>query len=172
MGRTLGAALITAALGGAGFLVARSYALRPIHLRTLQTVLSLLVTEITYAATPLPDALVTIGRRTRSPVGEFVLDVAGRLRSDPRPSVADAWQQGVLACRGQWALTAGDEDVLIDLGGAIGRSFADDQARHLQLALTRLARHQDEAEAEAKVHTRLWRYAGLCGAALIVLMLY
>lgn len=170
--RAFGAALITTSLGGAGFVVARSYEQRPGHLRSLQTALALLITEITYSATPLPEALADVGRRMDPAVGEFALSVAEGLRSDAPPPVAEAWRQAVLAQRGRWALTSDDEAVLFDLAGAIGRSFADDQEKHLQLALTRLARRQEEAEADAKVHIRLWRYVGLCAAALLLLWLY
>lgn len=170
--RAFGAALITTSLGGAGFVVARSFELRPGHLRSLQTALALLRTEITYAATPLPEALADIGRRTAPAVGEFTLAVAKQLRADAPLPVADAWRQAVLAQRGRWALTTEDEEVLLDLASALGRSFAHDQEKHLQLALTRLARHQEAATEEAKVHIRLWRYVGLCAAGMLILWLY
>lgn len=168
----MGTALIAGSLGSAGFVVARTYELRPAHLRMLQTALALLATEITYTATPLPEALASVGRHVAPAVGRFALHVARQLREDPRPAAADAWRRAVLARRGRWALTREDEAVLLDLAPAIGTTFADDQEKHLRLALTRLARRQEEAEAEAKAHVRLWRYGGWCAAALLILLLY
>lgn len=168
----LGAVSVITALGGAGFVVARSYSERPRVLRSLQAALTMLVTEITYAATPLPEALERIARHSPSAVAEFALSVANGLESGDGASTAEAWRQAVYEQRGRWSLTGSDEDVLLDLGGYLGRSLADDQEKHLRLALTQLARRQDEAEADAVVQTRLWRYLGLCVAGLIVLLLY
>lgn len=172
MWRWLGTAFIAGSLGSAGFLVARTYEQRPAHLRALQTALALLATEITYTATPLPEALAAVGRHVSPAVGRFAVHVAEQLRTDPRPAAADAWRRAVSAQKGRWALTAEDEAVLLDLAPAIGRSFADDQEKHLRLALTRLARRQEEAEAAAKDLVRLWRYGGWCAAALLILLLY
>lgn len=134
--------------------------------------LTMLVTEITFTATPLPDALDRISRHASRPVADFTRTVSNGLRAGSGATTDDVWRYSVRRQRGKWSLTPADEEVLLDLGGYLGRSYAEDQEKHLQLAVTQLSRRQAEAEAEAAVKTRLWRYLGLCAAGLLVLLLY
>src|SRR5690606_34522770 len=98
---------------------------------------------------------------------------AARGLSGPVPvSAAEAWRRSVIALRRRWALTEADEAALLELAPYLGQTFADDQERHLRLALERLARQQQEAAAEVAVQSRLWRGLGACGGALLVLLLY
>lgn len=74
--------------------------------------------------------------------------------------------------RRRWALTPADEAILLELAPYLGQTFADDQERHLRLALERLAQQQRQAAEEAAVQSRLWRGLGVCGGALLALLLY
>lgn len=167
----LGAALVLAAASTSGFVVARSYSERSMVLRGMQGALTMLLTEISYGATPLPDALERVAKHAPPSVATFFA-VAGRLvgGEDPLPA-ADAWRRALLQQRRRWCLTADDEAVLLDLASYIGRTSAADQEKHFRLALTRLDRQQQEAEAEAAVQIRLWRYLGVCVGGLLVLLM-
>lgn len=168
----LGVLSVVTALGGAGFVVAHFYAQRPRQLRALQSALTMLLTEITFTATPLPDALERIARHSSDTVSRFASAVAKEIRAGQGVSTAEVWRRCVYAQRGKWSLTLADEDILLDLGEYLGRSYADDQQKHLQLAITQLARRQAEAETVASVQIRLWRYLGFCAAGLLLLLLY
>ncbi|MFS8583393.1 MAG: hypothetical protein FWJ61_11125 [Limnochordales bacterium] len=171
MGSWLGAALILVAAGAAGFVVAGSYSQRPAILAGLQTALTMLHTEIVYGATPLPEALERVGRRTAPAVAPFFAEAAALLaRRRPLPA-PEAWRRALLSQRRRWCLTAADEEALLDLAPYLGRTSAADQERHLRLALARLARQQQEAEAEAAVQARLWRWLGVCVGGLLVIAL-
>ncbi|HEY8418079.1 MAG TPA: hypothetical protein VIK93_08610 [Limnochordales bacterium] len=171
MASQLGAALVLAAAGLLGAVVARTYQERPQVLRALQAALTMLATEITYAATPLPEALRRVARHTPAAVASFFEEVSRALEHNPGAPVGEVWRRAVAARRG-WCLTAEDEAVLLDLGGYLGRSAAADQERHLRLALAQLSRLQGEAEAQRDAHVRLWRYLGLCAGGCLVLLLY
>lgn len=171
MARGLGAALVLAAAGMLGAIIARAYQERPRALRALQSALAMLLTEIVYGATPMPDALDRVARRTPAPVGRFFAAAASYLRAEPGAGTAQAWRRALADPPG-WCLTADDEAVLADLGNCLGRSDAADQEKHLRLALAQLQRLQAQAEAERDVHVRLWRYLGAGAGAALVLLLY
>lgn len=168
----IGAALVLAAAAAAGFVVAGSYTQRVALLQALHGALTMLLTEIRYGAVPLPEALARVARHG-PPAAAALFAEAARTLSGPAPmTAADAWRRSVAAQRRRWALTADDEAVLQELAPYLGQTFADDQERHLRLAMARLARQQQEAAAEAAAQSRLWRYLGVCGGALLVLLLY
>lgn len=155
-----------------GFVIARSYSERPAVLRSLQGALMMLLTEISYGSTPLPEALARVARHCPSPVDGFFLTVRDNLSDDDPMVAADAWRHAVWQQRRRWCLTPADEAILMDLAGYIGQTFAVDQEKHLRLALTQLSRQQEEAAAEAGVQSRLWRYLGVCAGGLLVLLFY
>ncbi|OUN01793.1 MAG: hypothetical protein BAA04_02735 [Firmicutes bacterium ZCTH02-B6] len=171
MSRALGAALVFGAAAMIGAVVARAHQDRPRVLRSLQAALTMLQTEIVYAGTPLPEALGQVARRTPPPTGAFFAAAADILRSRPGITAGEAWQEALRAGPG-WPLTVDDELVLQDLGACLGRSDAADQQKHLQLALTQLARLQAEAEAQREAQVRLWRWLGVCAGGCLVLLLY
>lgn len=171
MWNVLGAALVLGAAGMSGFVVARSYSDRPAVLRGLQGALTMLLTEIRYGATLLPDALVRIARHSPPPVDEFLFS-AGAYLSNDGLSTATAWRRAVTEQRGRWCLTNADEAVLLDLAGYIGQTFADHQENHIRLALVHLRRQEEEAAADAGVQSKLWRYLGVCAGGLLVLLFY
>lgn len=171
MWRLLGCVLVLIGTGVGGFVVARSYSQRPGVLRALRGALTMLTTEITYGTTPLPEAASRIARHSPAPVDTFFRIVSASLRDDA-VCTATAWREAVARQRGRWPLTSADENVLFELAAYIGQSFAADQEKHLQLALSRLDRQQEEAREQADVQTRLWRYLGICTGLLVVLLLY
>jgi len=170
--QALGAALVLGASAAAGFVVAGSYGQRAALLRALHGGLAMLLTEIRYGATPLPEALERVARHGPPAAAPLFAQAARGLSGPVLVSAAEAWRRSVIALRRRWALTEADEAALLELAPYLGQTFADDQERHLRLALERLARQQQEAAAEVAVQSRLWRGLGACGGALLVLLLY
>ncbi|MBO8142641.1 MAG: stage III sporulation protein AB [Firmicutes bacterium] len=172
MWRLFGAALVLAACGMFGALVARARTERIRVLGELETAFSMLATEIGYAATPLPEALLKVSRHSPPPVDGFLERAAGEIAGPSGVPTAEAWAAAVRAQRSRWCLAREDEAVLLDLGPYLGQTGAADQEKHLRLTLTRLGRLHARAEAEAHVQSRLWRYLGLCAGGLMVLLFY
>ncbi|HLT58082.1 MAG: stage III sporulation protein AB [Limnochordales bacterium] len=171
MGSRLGAALVLAAAALLGATVARAYEERLRTLRVWQGALSMLMTEIVYGSTPLPEALQRVARHTSSPVAEFLADVGTALHAQPATPAGELWRRAA-AGRPGWCLAPEDEAVLVELGSCLGQSAAADQERHLRRALAQLAHLHDQAEAQRDAHGRLWRYLGLCAGGCLVLLLY
>ncbi|AGL02028.1 stage III sporulation protein SpoIIIAB [Desulfoscipio gibsoniae] len=172
MFKLIGGLLVVAASGLAGWQVSRSYARRPVELRQFISALQLLETEITYAATPLPEALAGVAEQVDVPAASFFRQIAGDLGAHRGCSAREAWH-GALECYGhRSALGRGDLSVLRGLGNSIGISDREDQSKHLRLAAEQLKTALAMADAAAAKNVKLWNYMGLLGGLIIVLALY
>lgn len=167
----LGALLVVGTGGAAGLLVAQNYARRPEELRALQGALALLGTEISYAATPLPEALAQVAGRADPRVAGFFCEAASLLKSGNGETVEEVWTRALERWRPASALRHEDLAALAGLGAALGVSDREDQLRHLALAGERLRIQGLRAEEEAHKNVRLWRYLGFFAGAAIVLLL-
>jgi len=153
-----------------GFTIARNYAERPRQLHNLQTGVQILLTEIVYAATPLPHALRSVSRTMNGCIGKFFNTVAVEIeRLKP---ARYAWEEGIVELQLNSALLAPDIDALKSLGDVIGISDREDQQRHLLLAARRIESLHQAAVNEAAKNERLWRYMGvLVGVVIIIIIL-
>ncbi len=176
-----GAALVLAAGAWAGLTIAATYAERTRGLRTWQTALGWLRTEMLYASSPLPEALDRVIRQLdeigdATGCGRVLGRVRARLESGRGLTGGEAWREA-LAAEGNdpgpgWSLTRSDVALLLEFGQALGTSDREDQARHFTAAVERLAAEERRARQEQDRQERLWRYAGLLMGALVVLILY
>ncbi|MGQ9498693.1 MAG: stage III sporulation protein SpoIIIAB [Desulfotomaculales bacterium] len=169
--KLLGALLVVGSGGAAGLLVARSYARRPEELRALQGALALLSTEISFALTPLPDALMQVARRADPRVAGLFCETATSLQNRNGETVEEAWAKALDRFAARSALRDEDVAAVAELGAVLGASDCEDQARHLVLVVERLKMQGLRAEEEASKNVRLWRYLGFCAGAAMVLVL-
>lgn len=170
--KLIGGLLVISATGVAGWRVARGYARRPVELRQFMAALQVLETEITYVATPLPDAFSRLAEQVDQPAAAFFRQVAGELRSSRGISARDAWNQALAEYFPWSALSRSDLGILRGLGNSIGLSDREDQGKHLRLAAEQLKMALAAAEDQAAKNVKLWNYLGLLGGLLVVLALY
>lgn len=172
MFKLIGAALLVAAGGAAGMLVARDYARRPVELRSVISAVQMLETEILYAATPLGEALERVAESSDLPVAVLFRDASRELKSGAGITAGEAWTRAMDVFFRRSSLTARDVSILKNLGRALGRSDRQDQEKHLKLACEQLKREMAGAEDAAVKNTRMWNYLGFCGALAAVIILY
>ena len=165
-----GAACVLAGTTGWGLLVARQLRRRPAELAALQAALELLRTEITYARTPLPEALQRAARGASGPAARLLGGAAARLRHGGGEGGTAAWEAALADAEPHSAWAPADLRALQDLGRALGASDADDQARHIALCVGRLQSGATQAEALAERHARMWTYLGCLGGVALVLL--
>ncbi len=170
--KLIGGLLVLAASGLGGWQVSRSYARRPVELRQFIAALQVLETEITYAATPLPEALGGVAEQVGVPVAFFFRQVAGDLGAHRGCSAREAWHKALDYYGPRSALGASDLGILRGLGNSIGISDREDQSKHLRLAGEQLKIAMAMAEDAAGKNVKMWNYMGLLGGLVIVLALY
>jgi stage III sporulation protein AB len=170
--KLIGAAVLVAAGGAAGMLVARDYAKRPVELRSVISAIQMLETEILYAATPLGEALGRVAEASDAPVSGLFREASRELKRGGGATAGEAWSRSVENFYRHSALVQRDVTILKNLGRALGRSGLQDQEKHLKLACEQLKREMAGAEAAAAKNTRMWNYLGFCGALAAVIILY
>jgi stage III sporulation protein AB len=172
MFKLAGALLIIVAGSTAGIIRAREYMRRPGELKSMLAALQMLETEITYAATPLGEALERIAAGGGREVKRLFAGAAAELRAMSGCTAAEAWQKSLQSYYPGSALLDSDLIILQNLGSALGISDRQDQSKHLRLASEQLKLEAARAGEEAARNAKMWNYLGFCGAAALVLLIY
>jgi len=172
MFRLIGGLLIVSTTGFAGWQMARLYARRPLELRQFISALQMLETEITYMATPLPDALSRVAEQVEPSVTPFFSFIVNELKSSRGRSASEAWNNALEWYYPQSALGRSDLGILRGLGNSIGISDREDQGKHLRLAAEQFKMALVTAEDAAAKNVKMWNYLGLLGGLIVVLALY
>lgn len=170
--KLLGSIVVILTGGLTGMTIARSYSLRPSELRSLQSALQMLETEITYAATPLAEALEVVAVRSDSRVAPLFEQTREGLVSMTGCTASEAWESALQKFYPRSTLINSDFSILRSLGRALGISDSRDQRKHLQLAMEQIGMEISKAESNALKHVKLWNYLGFLGGLVIVLLFY
>lgn len=160
---------------GAGQLIglgmAAQFRRRPEELRALQSALLLLETEITYTATPLPEALGRAAQQSSFPAQELFSSAAGLMQQRRGVTAAEAWDEALAQIKGGTALRKSDLLILHNLGAALGASSIGEQEKHLRLAREQLRQEENRAEGERARCEPIYRYGGLLTGLLLAVLL-
>lgn len=170
--KLVGALLVITACGLLGNDVARGYAHRPQLLRSLQTSLQFVETEINYGATPLPEALEKVARAGNPELAPFFLEVREQLLSPLGISIQEAWEKGLDNLNRYTVLEPRELELLAPLGAILGASDREDQVKHLRLTLQQLKQAEVRAREEGSRNERMWRYLGFLFGLMLVLTFY
>jgi len=170
--KILGSALVIFSAGCAGMTIAREYSQRPKELRDILSGLQMLETEITYGATPLPEALSKVAARCRNSAA-LLFEYAGKeLASMSGCTAQEAWEKALTNFQSTSVLNNSDLAVLRGLGGSLGISDSKDQGKHLRLVAEQLKSQITRADWEAAKNVKLWNYLGFFGGVIVVLVLF
>ncbi|MEW6447038.1 MAG: stage III sporulation protein SpoIIIAB [Bacillota bacterium] len=168
----IGALIVVFAGTVTGMQLGGFYARRPRELKSLTAALLLLKTEISYAATPLPEALTEVARRADPAVSPFFNAAAFHLKNFQGTTAARAWSEALAETGHTLALREEDAEVLRALGTALGNSCREEQAQHISLAIERIKAAATSAEADAVRYERLYKFLGFGTGAALAILLY
>lgn len=170
--KLIGGLLIVTASGLAGWKKAGLYSRRPRELRQLIAALQMLETDITYVATPLPEALARAAEQIGAPVSILLERIAGELQTGSGRPAREAWSESLQWYHQRSSLSDSDLSIVRGLGNSIGISDREDQGKHIRLAAEQLKAALTAAEEAAQKNVKMWNYVGLLGGLVIVLALY
>lgn len=169
--KLLGALMVIFSCSLMGMTVASNYRRRPGEIRALQNALQLLETEISYGATPLPDALTYVAERCDRRVSPLFGGTGRELLTMRGKTAREAWAMALEEYYPRSALNRSDRTVLLELGNSLGISDREDQIKHLALAREQLKLEQAKAEEDSARNTRVYHYLGFLGGLTVVLIL-
>jgi len=169
--KILAAFTVIVCSGAIGLIIAKQYSLRPIQLRNFQFSLQMLATDISYAAIPLPEALLSLSKKTDKRIAD-VFKLAGEMLNSRVGYTADeAWEYALSQIIPKTALKSADQEILINLGKSLGLSDREDQIKHIQLAITQLEQQISIAQSEKDKNEKVWKYLGFCTGLMLVIFI-
>lgn len=172
MVKFFGALLIIIACGGAGFFKGQKFAKRPVQIRKLRSVLQNLETEISWTATPLPEALNKVGKIAGAPVGLLFIKASDLIRENAYFSVGEAWEHALQKTKQYLAVGQEELEILKSFGYGLGNSHREEQIKNLSLVREHLKSLEITAEAEKVKYEKMYRTMGfLVGMAIALILI-
>ncbi|WP_003543116.1 stage III sporulation protein SpoIIIAB [Desulfotomaculum nigrificans] len=169
--KLLGSAVVVLSCTLMGMTIASNYSRRPGEIRALRNALQMLETEISYGATPLPEALALVAERCDSRVAQLFRRASEELLTMRGVTAREAWETAIADYYPKSALNRCDRAILQELGNALGISDREDQVKHLVLTKEQLQMEQAKAEDASARNTKVYNYLGFLGGLTIVLIL-
>ncbi|MBS3976988.1 MAG: stage III sporulation protein AB [Syntrophomonadaceae bacterium] len=169
--KIFGAGVVIAVCGLTGFFISANYTRRPIHLRSLQSALMFIETEIAYTSTPLPVAMDNASKCVSEPAKSFFMNVREGFKSY-KFTAEEAWDYGLTKYQENCALLPTDLEILRSLGARLGRTGTEEQVKEIHLAREQLKQAEAAAEIDRVKNERLWRTMGFLIGVFLVLLLY
>lgn len=166
----LGAILILAACGAAGYLYAASVRK---HIRALESVcaaLELAAGELRTRAAPMPELCALLARRSDGAAAGFFSQLSGGLNALGERAFSEIWKETVedeLAC-----LRPGEQNELISLGNILGRYELAQQERALAACVLTLRASLSQARQSYPCQKKLGFGLTAAAGALIVVILF
>lgn len=170
--KMIGAVLVMAASTVMGWLYSLLLKKRLKILSNLIQCFQWLETEVGYAAVPLAEAFGRIGGRVEEETRLIFSGFTAELSGAQGLTADEAWQRSLAKCQDRLALLGEDWALLEDFGRTLGSTDREHQLNAIRQTLDKLKLQADAAAANRKKNERLYRYLGMAGGALIVLLFY
>ncbi len=170
--KNIGAILVFVAGTVIGWLFSLLLQKRVKLLQSLIQCFQWLETEVGYADLPLAEACGRISRRADPETGELFASFTAKLNEARGLTAAEAWAQSLAACQDRLALQGEDWALLEDFGHTLGSTDREHQLNAIRQTLEKLKLQAETAAAFRGKNERLYRYLGMAGGALIILLLY
>ena len=167
--RAVGACLLTAGAGAAGWCAADRLRRRVRGLRAMLEALELAERELSFRLPPMPELLDELSRRTPPPVRPFFARCREGLDRLGTQSLGEIWQTALEEC--PMELSGEDLETVAALGQVLGRYDGEGQREALCLARSRLAHLLEEAERDRDSRGRLYRTLGLTAGGFFGILL-
>lgn len=158
---------ITILTGGiaVGYLAAKPYENRVLHLEDLVLTMRVLQAEMAYRRDPLPELLHNIGSKTKDKSGEFLTAVWEILTTGDNINLYESWKKAVDKIYGESALIDEDRLIIARAGIELGKTDLDNQEglfAHFFKGLEKQIREAEEfRKTKGRVYRTLWTSAGV-----------
>ncbi|MFY9114000.1 MAG: hypothetical protein WAO23_02010 [Dethiobacteria bacterium] len=149
---------------------ARSFTLRLHQLQQFRQTFNLLSAEISYTGTPLPAAFRNISRRIGGAVGSIFERAGGLILTGGDIGAQDAWRKALGEVYPRLFISEDDRRIVEQLGTSLGMVDREGQIKQIGLILSLLEDALHHAEEKRRRNERMWRYLGLLGGLVLVII--
>ncbi len=168
--KIIGSLMVITATACIGFNLAAQYIERPKQIRQLISCLSALKSHINYAATPLPEALHICTNGITGPVADLFHIMSELLTANGWMTPRAAMEQSFNEVN-NLVLKKSEQEILAVFSANLGGMNREEQQKSLNLAHEQLSRIQYEAEKLCEQNVKMYRYLGICGGLIVVIVL-
>lgn len=154
-----------------GFSMAQRYTKRPNHLRQVLSCIVALKSYMNYTAMPLSDGLMNCTIGVNQEVANFFTTTATLLKNDYLMSPQEAIRKSLEMYKNKLSLTKEDCEVLMLFGCHLGKMDREEQQKYLAMIQKRLEILENEAAILRDKNSKMYRYLGVCGSLMVVLLL-
>ena len=169
--KIIGSFLVISSSAGMGFYFSGELKCRIEDLNELKKLIGLLLGDIRYASTPLPEAISALARRSSGHFEAFLKNVACKLNELSGATFFEIWKEAVERDLADTSMTKKDKFQLIQLGENLGYLDKDMQLNTLDLYLSRLEEEITDLTKTAKEKTYLFRSLGIMAGVFISIIM-
>ncbi len=170
--KLVGAGLVIGIAGWTGLQKASSLTRRTEGLRQIKLAFGYLEKEISYARSPLEEALGRTAAVSSSPAKVLFQAGYDALNREKSVTAREAWEKGVAGLQRMNLFTEEDLEIIRMVGDRMGLSDAADQVNMLRLAAEELRLQEEKSRSRELSEKKLWSYGGfLAGIMVTILML-
>ncbi len=169
--KLLGLICMIAGGAGVGYSMSAQVGRRYRQLKELQRLAALLMGEISYGNTPLPEGLRRIAGRLEEPFCSFVLAISSQLKRAPGVTLSEVFEECVQGYLGQSCLKETDLEALCRMGSCLGYLDKDMQMRTLRLYEAELVQEISDTYESMPGKKKLYQTLGIMGGLFLVILL-
>lgn len=166
----IGSLMIIGASTLIGMVLASQYSQRPRQIRQWRSALQAIEAEIVYGRVPIEELSAHLSGQLPQPVARFFKYLRTGLVEECQP-LKEAWNDAVARFWPETALKNAEREVILQFGTTLGTEDAENQKKHIQLALSHLEREETEARTAQASHEKMMRSLGFLAGILVVLLL-
>lgn len=152
-----------------GFYIAENFKQRSLNLKEVQKAFILLNSEIVYANTPLPQALMDIGEKVSAPISKIFTDMSGMLENGEVCCISEAFEKSYKKNSSILNLVSEDYRVLNDFFKTLQSSGVTGQERIFAVVLDGINVNYKEAKKNEKENIKLYRTLGISIGAMLAI---
>jgi len=168
--KILGSVMVISASTLAGLYISNLDSKRAIQLIEMKRALTILKSEISYALTPLPQALLNISLRTKEPVSSLFLNIAKELE-ERNGQFGRIWERELLSHEGQTYWKRLDIEQFMSLGSSLGYLDGEMQLNGIEMVISYIDMVTEELKVSSDKNKKMYRSLGVLGGILIVIVL-
>ncbi|MET1247805.1 stage III sporulation protein SpoIIIAB [Sporolactobacillus sp. STCC-11] len=167
--KLIGSLFILFASTAGGLLLARQYRDRPREIRQWRSALQSIEAEIVYGRVPVDQMAEDLSRQIPMPLSHFFRLLKEQLCSEGLP-LQEAWSNSVEQFWPRTSMKQPEKEIMLQFGSTLGTEDAENQKKHIQLALAHLEREESDARQSQKANEKMMRSLGFLTGVLVVLL--
>lgn len=167
--KLVGSLIILFASTAAGMMLARQYRDRPREIRQWRSALQSIEAEIVYGRVPVDQMAADLSKQFPMPLSKFFQLLHEQLSGEGLP-LQIAWSTSIEHFWPRTALKRPEKEILLQFGTTLGTEDAENQKKHIQLALAHLEREENDARQSQKANEKMLRSLGFLTGVLFILL--